>query len=292
MTATTVGFVGLGSIGGAMARRLVDWPGGLVVHDVREEAMQPLVAAGAKPASDLAELAGDAQLVSVVVVDDDQVRRVVAGLLPHLRRGAVIAVHSTIAVGTAETLAARCADSGVHLLDAAVSGGSIGAADGRLAVMVGGDRGAYELAKPVFRQFAELVVHLGPPGSGTKAKLARNLLTFAGFAVAGEAQRLAEAAGVDLAKLAAVVRHSDAVTGGVSAVMVRPSTAALAAADGLRPVFEHTRALGEKDLDLALGLAAELGVETPMARLARASLAAALGVPHDSGAHDSGEEGT
>lgn len=276
-----VGFVGLGNIGAAMARRLVDWPGGLIVHDIREAAMAPLVEAGAKPAVDLAELGSQATFVSIVVLDDEQVRRVVAGLLPALPAGAVVAVHSTIRVETAEELASACADRGVHLLDAPISGGAIGAAEGRLAVMVGGQRTAYELAKPIFRRFGDLVVHVGPAGAGTRTKLARNLLTFAGFAAAGEAQRLAKAAGIDLGKLGAVVRHTDTITGGPGAVMVLPSTGPLAADDGLRPIFEHTRALGEKDLDLALDLAQRLDVDVPMARLARETLAAALGVPHD-----------
>ncbi|MDP9181651.1 MAG: NAD(P)-dependent oxidoreductase [Actinomycetota bacterium] len=263
-----------------MAARLVDHPDGLVVHDVRPEACEPLVAKGAKAATDLAGLAG-CDVVSVVVLTDAQVRSVVGNLVPHLAPGAVVAVHSTIETGTAGELAQSAASRGVHLLDAPVSGGAIGAADGRLAVMVGGEREAYERAKPVFQHWASLVVHLGPAGAGTQAKLARNLLTFAGFAVAAEAQTLAEACGLDLGKLAAVVRHSDAVTGGPSAVMVRRSTQPLASDDGLRPIFEHTRTLGEKDLALALALGDELDVDLPFARLALHHLATGLGVPHE-----------
>jgi 3-hydroxyisobutyrate dehydrogenase-like beta-hydroxyacid dehydrogenase len=169
----------------------------------------------------------------------------------------------------------------VHVLDAPVSGGAIGAADGRLAVMVGGERAAYERAKPVFQHWASLVLHVGPAGAGTQCKLARNLLTFASFAVAAEASRLAEAAGIDLGKLAAAVRHSDATTGGASAVMVRRSTEPFPPDDGLRAVFEHTRTLGEKDLGLALALGEALDVDLPFARLAIDHLAAALGVPHE-----------
>lgn len=275
-----VGFVGLGDIGGAMAARLVDWPGGLVVHDLRPEACEPLVAKGASAAAHLAGLAA-CEVVSVVVLTDAQVRTVVEGLLPHLAPGAVIAVHSTIETGTAGELAATAAAVGVQVLDAPVSGGAMGAADGRLAAMVGGDRAAYEKAKPVFQRWASLVVHLGPAGAGTQAKLARNLITFASYAVAAEASRLAEACGLDLGKLAAVVRHSDTVTGGPSAVMVRRSTEPLAAEDGLRPIFEHARTLGEKDLGLALALAERLDVDLPFARLALDHLAAGLGVPHE-----------
>lgn len=275
-----VGFIGLGNIGAAMAQRLVDWPDGLLVHDLREEATAPFVEKGARAGS-LKELAVACDVISIVVLTDAQVRDVVGQLLEHATEGTVIAVHSTIETDTAAELAAQALDSGVHVLDAPVSGGAIGAADGRLAVMVGGERSAYEMAKPVFQAWAELVLHLGPAGAGTRTKLARNLLTFAGFAAAAEASRLAEASGIDLRKLAAVVRHSDGITGGPSTVMVRPNTSVLGDDDGLRPIFEHTRTLGEKDLKLALALGASVGVDLPFAALALQTLAAGLGVPHE-----------
>jgi 3-hydroxyisobutyrate dehydrogenase-like beta-hydroxyacid dehydrogenase len=277
---SAVGFVGLGNIGSAMAQRLVDWPGGLVVHDVRPEAMEPFVEKGATAAADLAGLAG-CDVVSVVVLTDQQARDVVTGLLPHATPGTVVALHSTVETGTPAELAALAAPYGVTVLDAPVSGGAMGAAQGRLAVMVGGEREAYEKAKPVLSQWAELVLHLGPVGAGTQTKLARNLLTFAGYAAAAEANRLAEACGLDLNKLAAVVRHSDAITGGPGAVMIRRTTEPLPADDGLRPIFEHTRTLGEKDLAMALALGEGAGVDLPFARLALDHLAAGLGVPHE-----------
>jgi 3-hydroxyisobutyrate dehydrogenase-like beta-hydroxyacid dehydrogenase len=276
-----IGFVGLGSIGAAMAARLD--PAELLVHDVREEAAAPFVEKGARFAT-LKELAVECDVVSVVVLTDAQVRDVVGQLLEHATEGTVVAIHSTIETGTAAELARAAAPRGVHVLDAPVSGGAIGAAEGRLAVMVGGERAAYELAKPVFAHWASLVLHMGPAGAGTQTKLARNLLTFAGFAVAAEACLLAESCGLDLGKLAAAVRHSDAVTGGPSAVMVRRTTGPFAADDGLRTVFEHTRTLGEKDLSLALALGEASGVELPFTRLALDHLAAALGVPHEENA--------
>jgi 3-hydroxyisobutyrate dehydrogenase-like beta-hydroxyacid dehydrogenase len=273
-----IGFVGLGNIGGAMAARLD--PAELLVHDVREETAAPFVERGARFGS-LKELAVECDVISVVVLTDAQVRDVVGQLLEDATEGTVVAVHSTVETGTAAELAARAAPLGVHVLDAPVSGGAIGAAEGRLAVMVGGERAAYERAKPVFQHWASLVLHLGPAGAGTQAKLARNLLTFAGFAAAAEASRLAESCGLDLGKLAAVVRHSDVNTGGPSAVMVRRTTEPFRADDALRSVFEHTRTLGEKDLALALALGEAHDVELPFARLALDHLAAALGVPHE-----------
>ncbi len=271
-----IGFIGLGNIGGTMAARIP--ADELLVHDIREEAAAPLVEKGARFGS-LKDLAVECDVISIVVLTDQQVREVVGELLEHATPGTVIAIHSTIDIETAPELART--SGAVHVIDAPVSGGAMGAADGRLAVMVGGDRSAYETAKPVFQHWAELVLHVGPAGAGTQCKLARNLLTFAGYAAAAEANRLAEAAGLDLRKLAAVVRHSDGITGGPSAIMIRSSTDPLAADDGLRPIFEHTRGLAEKDLGLALAMGEALGVDLPFASLARQTLAAGLGVPHE-----------
>ena len=109
-------------------------------------------------------------------------------------------------------------------------------------------------------------------------KIARNLITFASFAAVGEAQRLAQAAGLDVAALGDVVRHSDRVTGGAGAIMLRPDASVMADDDGLRPIFAHTAALGTKDLDLAAELGDGLDVDTPVAELARRLLAPALGL--------------
>jgi 3-hydroxyisobutyrate dehydrogenase-like beta-hydroxyacid dehydrogenase len=275
-----VGFIGLGQMGAPMAARLASWPGGLIVHDTRPEAVAPLADAGAKAAGSVAEVATGAGIVSVMVRDDDQVREVVRGAAAAAAgRPVILAVHATIGPDTAAELAAEVAGSGVEVVDAPVSGGFMGAQSGRLAVMVGGSRAAYERCREPFGCWADLIVHLGPVGTGTRAKLARNLLHFAAFTAAAEAQRLAEAAGIDLRKLARVVRHSDAVTGGAGAIMLRPTTAPLDHDDPLREILEHVRALGEKDLSLALELGAGLGVDLPMARLALGSFAAGLGLP-------------
>jgi 3-hydroxyisobutyrate dehydrogenase-like beta-hydroxyacid dehydrogenase len=274
-----VGFIGLGQIGAPMASRLAAWPGGLRVFDLRDDAMAPLVEAGATAAASVAELGNACDVVSVMVLDDAQVRGVVAELLTSATPGLVVAVHSTIRPETAEELAVTAAARGVDLLDVPVSGGFMGAHAGTLAAMVGGERAAYERAKDVFAAWATVVVHMGPAGAGTRAKLARNLMHFAAYTAAGEAQRLAEAAGLDLQKLARVVRHSDSVTGGPGAIMVRDTTAPMSADDGLREIFEHTRTLGEKDLILALELADELGLDLPLARQALQDFGMSLGLP-------------
>jgi 3-hydroxyisobutyrate dehydrogenase-like beta-hydroxyacid dehydrogenase len=111
-------------------------------------------------------------------------------------------------------------------------------------------------------------------------KLARNMLTFTAFAAACEAMRLAEAAGIDLQALGRVVRHTDALTGGPGAIMIRDNMGDVDPGHWLYDTFTHTRGLGEKDLKLALALGDSVGINLPLAQIAVRTLAAGLGVPH------------
>ncbi|MFE9577916.1 NAD(P)-dependent oxidoreductase [Nocardia sp. NPDC006044] len=281
MTDTKIGFIGLGSMGAPMAKRLLDWPGGLIVCDVRAEAVRPYTEAGADSDATPAEVADRASIISVAVVDDAQVRDVVTGpegILRSAAPGTVVAVHSTISDQTAEELAGECATHGVEFVDAPVSGGRPGAAKGTLAVMVGGSEAAFARVRAPFGCFADLIVHAGPVGAGTRMKLARNLVHFVSFTAVTEALRLAEAAGIDITVLGKVVRHSDAVTGGPGAIMLRDSAAPIEAGDFWLPIFQHVRDLGEKDLSLALDLARRLDLSLPLAELALDRLGPGLGV--------------
>jgi len=125
-----------------------------------------------------------------------------------------------------------------------------------------------------------MVIHAGGPGAGTRMKLARNMLTFTSYAAACEAMKLAEAAGLDLQALGRVVRHTDALTGGPGAIMVRDDMKDLEPEHFLYQPFLHTRGLGEKDLSLALALGEAVSVDLPLARVAYERLAAGLGIPH------------
>lgn len=279
MSEPKLGYIGLGNQGAPMAKRLADWPGGLIVFDVRTEAMTPLVELGASAADSIADVA-KADVISVTVLNDAQVRDVVTQLGEHAAAGTVIAIHSTIEPGTAPELAEQLRPKGIHIVDAPVSGGAGAADKGELAVMVGADEEAYNTVKPVFKKWASLVVRAGEPGAGTRMKLARNMLTFIGFAAANEAQFLAEAAGIDLQKLGRVVRHSDAQSGGPGAIILRDDMSPLAPDHWLFDMFTHTRGLGEKDLALALGLGEAVGVDLPLAEVALQRLADGLGVPH------------
>ncbi len=278
-TDLTLGFIGLGNMGAPIAKRWLDWPGGLTVFDVRAEAMAPFAEGGASAAGSVAEVA-HADLISITVLNDEQVRAVVAELAEHVKPDTVIAIHSTIADTTAAELAKQLVSKGIHIVDAPVSGGAGAAEKGEMATMVGADRAVYERIKPAFKQWASLVIHAGEPGAGTRMKLARNMLTFTSYVAACEAMKLAEAAGLDLGALGRVVRHTDALTGGPGAIMVRENTDVLGPDHWLHDTFVHTRGLGEKDLSLALGLGDTLDVDLPLAQIALQNLAAGLGVPH------------
>ena len=282
-----VGFVGLGNIGKPMALRLaasneVD----LVVFDVAPEPVAELVDAGATTAESIGALVNKVDIMCVMVRDDDQVREVLQQALADLRprndmMPVPFAVHSTVAPQTPaelQEMIGKVCGFAMLVLDAPVSGGPMGAANGSLAIMVGGIEDAFEMAQPVLNLLGTKVVHAGPLGAGTQFKLARNLMHFVSFTAATEAQRLAEAAGLDLVALGEVVRHTDAITGGPGAIMHRDTTAPLAREDFWYGVFEHVSALGEKDLGFAIELAGELGVEVPLAELALKRLRPGLGL--------------
>jgi len=166
----------------------------------------------------------------------------------------------------------------VLLVDAPVSGGAMGAADGTLAIMVGGTEEAFAAARPALDALGSKVVHAGTIGAGTKFKLARNMMHFISFTAATEAQRLAEAAGLDLRALGDVVRHTDAITGGPGAIMHRETAAPIEDGDFWMGVFPHVADLGEKDLRFATELGESLGVDTPLADLALRRLRTGLGL--------------
>jgi 3-hydroxyisobutyrate dehydrogenase len=264
-----------------MAARLVDAPRGLVVFDVDPAACADCEQAGATRADSPRQLAEMCDVVSVMVRDDAQVRAVFTGpdgLLAGAAPGCVLVIHSTIHPSTAVELAELAAPGGVSVLDAPVSGGPGGAKEGRLAIMVGGDPDAFERARVVLDRMGDLVVHIGPVGYGTRAKLTRNAVHFISFAATTEAQRLAEAAGVDLQLLGRIVRHTDAITGGPGSIMWRDRTGPLDPEDSWYPIFDNVRKLGEKDLTLAIELAEQLGVDTPLARMALGVLGPGLGI--------------
>jgi 3-hydroxyisobutyrate dehydrogenase-like beta-hydroxyacid dehydrogenase len=278
---TRVGFIGLGNIGKPMAVRLTKWEGGLTVFDIAPEPLAELAAAGAKVAASVAELAAECDVISIMVNTDEQVRDVMGQIFGAAKPGTALVVHSTISPDLPPRLEDLGGRHDLLVVDAPVSGGAMGAAEGTLAIMVGGTDAAFEAVRGPLGLMGTEVVHCGPIGSGTAAKLARNLLHFVAFTATGEALRLAEAAGIDLPSLGRIVRHTDSITGGPGAIMHRDTTKPIEPGDFWGSIFEHVRAIGEKDLAHAIELADRLGVDVPMAHFAQEHLAAALGLPQN-----------
>ena len=208
MTAITCGFIGLGSQGGPMARRIIDAGFPTVLWARRPESLIPYADTQAVVAQDIAMLARQADHVGICVVDDAGVQEICGQLIPHMSAGARIAIHSTVHPALCAALAQQAAARGVEVIDAPVSGGGAGAAAGTLTVMVGGNAPAVEAARPVLETFAGLIVHLGAVGAGQMAKLVNNAMMAANLAIAHHGLAAATALGIDRKAFADLVKVS------------------------------------------------------------------------------------
>jgi len=288
------GVIGLGDIGAGVAGALRAAGVALTVCDVRPEATAPF-ATDCRLAASPAEVAAHARVVVVAVVDDEQVRTVVAGpdgLLAGVAAaghggadgadGLTIVVVSTVATATVRQLADQAAAAGVSVVDCGVSGGPGAAADGELVCMVGGAQDAVDQVRPLLEVIGSDVLYMGPLGAGLSAKLARNVVQYGSWLAAYEAQVLAEAAGIDLSELATAIRASDRRIGGAATLMFRPTAKPLRpdvpADAGLLGPMGAAAALAHKDLRAALALGDELGVAMPTAQLTDALVDAVFGV--------------
>ncbi|WP_299559923.1 NAD(P)-dependent oxidoreductase [uncultured Mycolicibacterium sp.] len=203
-----VGFIGLGSQGAPMARRIVEGGFPTTLWARRPASVEPFADTGAKVAGSPAELAAASDLVCLCVVGDDDVREVLSGdtgVLAGLAPGGIVAIHSTIHPDTCREVAEIAAAQGVSVIDAPVSGGGGAAEAGNLLVMVGGDAAVLERVRPVFATFANPIVHLGDLGAGQITKLLNNLLFTANLANAKTALDLGAALGVSPTSLAEVI---------------------------------------------------------------------------------------
>ncbi len=270
-TGPVVGVIGLGAIGDGVATSVLRVGLPLVVCDVRTEATDAY-RDRARVATSPSDLVGQADVVVVAVVTDDQVHAVLsgpAGGLAAADPGTTVIVVSTISAPCVQAIGAEAAALGVPILDCGVTGGPAAAASGDLVCMVGGDPAVIERAGPVFDAVSSLTVTMGPFGTGLAAKLARNLITYGSWLAAYEGQKLAEAAGISLAQLAEVVRASDVHIGGASRLMFRSTVAPFTEADdrGLVGAMQAGATLAHKDLLAALDLAASLEVDLPLAAM-------------------------
>ncbi len=267
--------IGLGRMGGPLVGHAIRAGLEISAYDVAEPALSAAGAAGATAAATPAEAAKDADVVAVVVFDDRQVREVLSGaggVLPVLRAGAVIAVHTTTSLQTIFDVAEQAAATGVAVLDAGISGGEPGAQAGRLVTLVGGSEGAVDKARPLLDSYSKEVVHAGPLGAGMALKLARNAAGYALMVAAQEAMELAALAGIE----PAVVRHVLEATDTASMLWAPfalggPTPLGSDAPPDVRARLEHTRDLGLKDLEQALSLAREYGRPSEFLATARNS---------------------
>jgi 3-hydroxyisobutyrate dehydrogenase len=208
-----VGFIGLGSQGAPMARRITEGGYDLTLWARRAATLEPFADTAAKTAQSPAELAGASDLVCVCVVGDDDVREVLGGdtgVIAGLARGGIVAIHSTVHPDTCTEIAESAADLGVSVIDAPVSGGAPAVEERQLLVMVGGDADVVTRCRPVFATYGNPIVHVGPLGSGQVAKILNNLLFTANLGTALSTLELGESLGISRDSLCDVITRGSA----------------------------------------------------------------------------------
>ncbi|MDG4668492.1 NAD(P)-dependent oxidoreductase [Mycobacterium sp. 236(2023)] len=245
-----VGFIGLGSQGGPMARRIALGGFETTLWARREASLEPYADTPAKSAATPAELGAASDLVCLCVVGDDDVREVLYGdngVLAGMSDGGIIAIHSTVHPDTCREIADKAATQGVLVIDAPVSGGGPAVEQGTLLVMVGGDEAVAEKCRPVFATYADPIVHLGPLGSGQNTKILNNLLFSANLGSAVSTLQLGESLGIPRDKLVEVLNRGSATSKAVGSISMFGGTL-----DGLAPI---AGALLQKDVRHAASLA-------------------------------------
>jgi len=168
----------------------------VIAFDLRAQAIDKLVAVGARRASCLQALAGQCDVLIVVVVDDEQVRQVVGELLRYPGKLHTIIVSSTVLPSTVIALSEQAGKVGLDLIDAPVSGGAEKASRGILTVLIGGGQTPVRRCWRILESFGKGLFHLGPVGAGSAAKLVNNLLSLGGNMLILEAMQLADAYGI------------------------------------------------------------------------------------------------
>jgi len=268
-----LGYVGLGVMGSAITRRLLDAGHAITVWNRTREKAEPLLAAGARWGESPREVAGRSELVFTMVTNTAAVQAVTEGddgILAGLAPGKIYVDMSTASPANTRALAERVAAAGAQMLDAPVSGTSITVEQGKASLMVGGDDDAFERARPVLEAIAPRVFHMGPNGSAVTMKIAINL----SLAV----QMLAFSEGVLLAEKTGIAREA-AVEAMLGSVIASPMVA-----------YRGPLVLGhpdevwfdchmmQKDMNLALELGRELEVPLPTTAVTNELLTAANGM--------------
>ena len=274
----TVGFIGLGLMGKPMALNLRKHNFAVVAHSRSRGPVDALVAAGATAAVSPADVARQARVIITILPDGPDVASVLEGpdgVFSAMQPGAIIVDSSTMAPATARRLAAAAAERGVALLDAPVSGGEIGAIDGTLTFMVGGEAAALDAVRDLLGLMGkpERIVHVGPSGAGQVCKACNQLVIGGTMVAVAEALALARKSGVDGAKV------RQALLGGFAASRVLEVHGERMLTGNYAPGFKAR--LYKKDLRIVAEALAEAGVAAPetalVQQLVHAQLAAGGG---------------
>jgi 2-hydroxy-3-oxopropionate reductase len=274
----TIGFIGLGLMGKPMAANLLKAGYPVVVHSRSQGPVDELVAAGARRGTSPADVARQATRVITMVPDSPDVERVLDGpdgVFSALQPGTIVIDMSSIAPGVARRLAERAASLGAAMLDAPVSGGDIGAINGTLSIMVGGDAAAFAAARPLFDIMGnpDKVIHIGGPGAGQLCKLCNQMVIGGTLGVVAEALALAKKSGVDAAKV------REALLGGFAASRVLEVHGDRALKNTFKPGFKTH--LFAKDMRNVVSTLAEHDCAAPVTavvqQLLHATMAAGRG---------------
>ncbi len=276
------GFVGLGNIGAPMAERLVKAGFETAVYDVNADALQALAELGAKTVGRCRELAAVSDVVGVCVRDDRDVEAVVYGpdgLLAGAAPGMRIALHSTVLPSTVRRVAEEAAKVGVSVVDACITGGRIGAVQGTLTYIVGGEVGDLEYCRPAFETSAAKIVHTGELGTGAATKLCNNLMTYLSFASAYESMLLAKHAGLSQEALEEVTLSNGNMTPTMQAFLgLHKVSAEQRQSEDMQRMLAGFTDLAEKDLAVTLAYAREVGVTLPATAVCQQIMARVYGV--------------
>jgi len=276
----TIGFIGLGIMGRPMALNLLRAGHALAVHARREQFMAPLAEAGAQTCPSPADVARRASVVFTMVADTPDVEQVILGpqgVIEGVGPDSLIVDMSTIAPSATRAIAARLREAGADMLDAPVSGGDIGARDGTLSIMVGGEATAFERARPLLEIMGANIVHIGGNGAGQVCKACNQTVVAQTIAGIGEALLLAEASGVDGARV------REALLGGFAGSRILEVHGRRMLEGDYTPGFKA--ALHQKDMRIVLEAADELGLALPGAAQVAQYLNALVGL--DQGELDS-----
>jgi 3-hydroxyisobutyrate dehydrogenase len=272
---TRLGFIGLGIMGGPMAARLLEAKYPLVVHSRTKSKANRLIGRGARFVDTPAEVAAHSDVVLVCVTDTPDVVEIVGGthgLLSAARPGLVIVDHSTISPSTTQKLAKELAQRGATLLDAPVSGGDVGARDGTLSIMVGGEVEAFERVEPLLKRLGSTITHCGPSGSGQLTKLVNQILVSVTNLAVCEALTFARKHELKLDKTIA------ALAAGAGGSWQLSNLGPRMIAGDFRPGFSIN--LQQKDLRLVLQSAEESKTSLPAASLVHQLFTAAQAAGH------------